>query len=135
MGRPWWYDSYWEKDKPPKRRRFPLRRRAWVWVGLAALSLFLAAARVKFRLLPAAWITGFVSQISDILTIAIFVRAILSWFRLGRYRLPLLVLDDLTEPVLAPLRRVIPTIGRIDISPLVAIVVLRLIPGIFSRLV
>jgi len=39
-----------------------------------------------------------------------------------------MLLRDATDPVLAPLRRVIPPIGVIDITPLVAIVVLNLIP-------
>lgn len=61
----------------------------------------------------------------QLLTMAIFLRAILSWFRLDS-RNPLVeMLDMITEPILSPLRRVVPRIGMIDITPLVAIVLLQ----------
>jgi YggT family protein len=36
-------------------------------------------------------------------------------------------LYELTEPILAPLRSVIPRIGMIDITPLVAIILIQII--------
>jgi YggT family protein len=39
-------------------------------------------------------------------------------------------LDYITEPILAPLRRVIPRIGMIDITPMVAIIILIVIARI-----
>jgi YggT family protein len=61
----------------------------------------------------------------QILSIAIFLRAILSWF-VQDPRNPLIeLLDQVTEPILAPLRRVVPRIGMIDITPLVAIILLQ----------
>jgi YggT family protein len=41
----------------------------------------------------------------------------------------------LTEPILAPLRRVIPTLGAFDISPIVAYFLLGLIQSFMLRLV
>jgi len=61
----------------------------------------------------------------QILSIAIFARAILSWF-VRDPRNPLVeLLDQITEPILAPLRRVVPRIGMVDITPLVAIILLQ----------
>jgi YggT family protein len=61
----------------------------------------------------------------QILSIAIFLRAILSWF-VRDPRNPLVqLLDQVTEPILAPLRRVVPRIGMVDITPLVAIILLQ----------
>lgn len=57
----------------------------------------------------------------QILTWAIFIRAILSWFPISRSNPVIDVLDRFTEPVIAPLRRVVPTVGMIDITPLVAL--------------
>jgi YggT family protein len=37
------------------------------------------------------------------------------------------VLDQITEPILAPLRRVVPRLGMIDITPLVAIIILQVL--------
>ena len=50
--------------------------------------------------------------------------AILSWVQPGSP--PYALLGRLTEPVLAPLRRVIPVVGGVDISALVLIVLLQI---------
>jgi YggT family protein len=55
------------------------------------------------------------------------LRAIISWFALDP-RNPLVeVLDQITEPILSPLRRIVPRIGMIDITPLVAIILLQVL--------
>jgi YggT family protein len=43
------------------------------------------------------------------------------------------VLYELTEPILAPLRSVIPRIGMIDITPLVAIILIQMIGQVLIR--
>jgi YggT family protein len=70
----------------------------------------------------------------QILTFAIFFRAILSWFMVST-RSPFVAnlyhaLSLITEPVLAPLRRIIPMIGMIDITPIVAIILLQIVSQI-----
>ena len=72
----------------------------------------------------------FLNWFSFILTGAIIIRVLFSWFAMGNAGGPVIrLLDDITEPVLGPLRRVIPTLGMIDISPIIAIF---LIQGITS---
>ncbi len=39
----------------------------------------------------------------------------------------MVILGQITEPFLAPLRRVVPRVGMLDITPLVAIILLQLI--------
>jgi YggT family protein len=73
----------------------------------------------------------FIYYLFQVLTFAIFFRAILSWFTMSS-RSPLLisiyrVFIQITEPILAPLRRIIPTIGMIDITPIIAILLLQII--------
>jgi len=70
---------------------------------------------------------------------AIIARALLSWFNLKPTNPLIRVLYDVTEPILAPLRNIIPRIGMIDISPLVAMLLLsfiqqRVLPVLFSSL-
>ena len=60
----------------------------------------------------------------QVLAFAIFFRSIISWFPIDREGPIVRTLDAITEPVLAPLRRVIPLIGMVDITPMVAILVL-----------
>lgn len=58
---------------------------------------------------------------------AIIIQALLSWFMpMGAGRLTVL-LRELTDPILLPLRRMIPPIGMIDISPMIAIILVWLI--------
>lgn len=67
-----------------------------------------------------------------LLTIAIFLRAILSWFNMDP-RSPLIqILDAITEPIMDPVRRIMPRLGMIDLSPLVVILLINVVisPGL-----
>lgn len=44
-------------------------------------------------------------------------------------------LDRITEPALRPIRRVLPNLGGIDLSPLVLILILYFIQGVLRNLV
>ncbi|MEZ4503255.1 MAG: YggT family protein [Dehalococcoidia bacterium] len=63
----------------------------------------------------------------QILIFAIFARSILTWFPIDRNGPVFQALDAITEPILDPLRRVIPLVGMIDITPMVAILLLLFI--------
>jgi len=72
----------------------------------------------------------------DILLILIIIRIILSWFPINPYGNPTLMnvinfLKNLPEPFLAPFRSIIPPLkmgaGYLDLSPIIAIFVLRII--------
>ena len=135
MGRPWWYDSYWEKREDRQRRpRWP-NQKSLVWIGLVVLSLVLAVASTRFQPALVSWLLSFVGYFCRILALAIFLRALLSWFRVGYYSWPILILNYLTDPVLSPLRRRMPSLGGFDFSPLVAIIVLYFIPSVVRWLI
>ncbi len=55
---------------------------------------------------------------------AIFARSIVSWFPIDKNGPIVRALDAVTEPILEPLRRVVPRIGMIDITPMVAILLI-----------
>lgn len=67
----------------------------------------------------------------------LFVRIIFSWGMVSYQNRVMRFLVDVTEPLLAPLRRMIPPLGRFDISPIVAFLILWLfqaaIAGVFLR--
>ena len=67
----------------------------------------------------------------QVLSVIIFLRAILSWFSSRPNSLTLL-LDRFTEPFLAPLRRIIPDTGAVDFTPMVAIIILQLLAYVLS---
>lgn len=58
------------------------------------------------------------------LTFAILARSILSWFPMKPGNVVTIVLMGVTEPVLGPLRRIVPRFGMIDLSPMIAILLL-----------
>ena len=77
-----------------------------------------------------AFLINFVDILFQVLYLAILARVILSWFpvRPGNPFFTLaVIINQITEPVLAPFRRIIPTIGMMDISPIVALLVLNLL--------
>jgi YggT family protein len=135
MGRPWWYDSYWQSGKKPPGSRFRLpNRKLLIWIALAVLALLLTMSNTGFHPVATAWILGFVYYFCRILAFAILIRAILSWFMLRRTNIFIMLLDDVTEPILAPLRRLIPRLGVFDITPIVAILILYFLPRLISGL-
>jgi len=73
----------------------------------------------------------------QVLTIAIICTAVLSWIVMvsPRNRTVInlyLVFRQITNPILAPLRRIIPLIGAIDITPIVAFIILQIIAQVIS---
>ena len=63
--------------------------------------------------------------------IAIFLRFIFSWVDpTGRTGISLF-LSGVTEPIISPIRRLLPTMGVIDLSPMVAFVVIIILQTIF----
>jgi len=76
------------------------------------------------------FLAKFVEIFFDVLSFAILARVIISWLAMGgsnRGGRIQMVLHDVTEPVLGPFRKVIPRLGMIDISPLIALIVLDLV--------
>jgi YggT family protein len=55
---------------------------------------------------------------------AIVARALLPWFRVSPYHPVMRFLIQITEPLLAPIRRNLPVIGGFDFSPMVALLIL-----------
>ncbi|HEY3063155.1 MAG TPA: YggT family protein [Chloroflexota bacterium] len=70
---------------------------------------------------------NFVSIFLQILWLLILVRVLLSWFPVDPRNPIIRTLFEITEPVLAPFRRVIPRIGMFDLSPLAALLVIQFV--------
>ncbi len=72
------------------------------------------------------FIASFIGIFFDLLTFAIIARVVLSWLQTsGAGRLKMIIYG-MTEPVLGPFRKLIPRIGMIDISPIVALLLVDL---------
>ncbi len=66
---------------------------------------------------------------------SILIAIIASWVAPGNYHPALALLHQLTEPVLAPARRLLPALGGLDLSPILVFLILgvieRVLPQIF----
>jgi YggT family protein len=72
-------------------------------------------------------LASLISVLFTVLTFAIVGRALLSWFDPGLRSSVGRILVDITEPIISPIRRVVPPFGMFDISPIVAILLLQLL--------
>jgi YggT family protein len=68
-----------------------------------------------------------IHTIIDVYSFILFIAVILSWVNLDRDNPVLRFVTAATEPVLAPVRRVLPPMGGFDLSPLVVFIGLRLL--------
>ena len=69
----------------------------------------------------------FVEVFFWILVIAILTRSVLSWVVQDNSNPLVAIVYHVTEPVLGPIRRVLPNLGAFDLSPVVALIVIYII--------
>jgi YggT family protein len=70
--------------------------------------------------------SNLVSLLLNVFIYAVLARAILSWINPGSFNAASSVLHSLTEPLLETCRKLIPDFGGIDLSPLLALLLLQL---------
>jgi YggT family protein len=76
------------------------------------------------------FIASFIDTLATVLFVALIGRVIISWLNIGPSSpfFPIAnILYQVTEPILAPLRRVLPKFGMLDLSPMVAIILITVV--------
>ena len=71
---------------------------------------------------------GLLLEIISIYKFLLIAAVVVSWVAPNSQHPLVLLLERVTEPVLAPLRRIIPPFGGLDLSPMVAIIALNYLP-------
>lgn len=75
-----------------------------------------------------------VNAIFTFLYLVILARVILSWFPNVSYNNPLVqFVYAITEPIMSPIRRVMPNTGMFDFTPMVAIIVIVIVQNILLQ--
>jgi YggT family protein len=74
-----------------------------------------------------------ISALQQILILLVIVSVILSYF-MDPYHPIRRGLDRIVEPMLTPIRRVVPLIGMLDISPLILIILIQVVGNLLKRL-
>ena len=81
-----------------------------------------------------AYLIRFVDLLVTFLLIAIIARALMSWFPQPGRDSPFFVIrqvvHQITDPIIEPIRRIMPSMGMLDLSPMVAMILLIVIQRI-----
>ena len=70
--------------------------------------------------------------ILHILSWAIVVRALSSWFPNARRNPLIQILYSITNPLIDPIQKYLPNFGGLDVSPLIAVIILQLLIRVLS---
>ncbi len=110
--------------------------------AIQLVAVALVGTRVGAGYLPGLIATGAIQPVGTLLGLtvvelvdlafnififSVLIQAILSWVNPGAYNPVSSVLYSLTEPVLRPIRRFLPPLSGLDLSPLVAIIGLQVL--------
>lgn len=80
-------------------------------------------------------LTNTLATFITIYTYVLIIRVLLTWFpNISWYDQPFSTLSQLTDPYLNLFRSIIPPLGGIDISPILAILLLQVAGGLISGL-
>ena len=93
------------------------------YLGLLLILLIIGAS-ASFSVIATTSIVKLILLSANLFMFAIFVRIILSWVSPGQYNPATAIINTLTEPLLRPVRRLIPALGGFDISPIFVIIAL-----------
>ena len=66
-------------------------------------------------------------KIIDVYSLIVLVAFVLSWVQLPYDNPAVQLVHSLTEPLLQPIRRALPTLGRLDLSPMILLVGLQML--------
>lgn len=80
---------------------------------------------------PAYLLITTIAQFLNIYFVLLVIRILLSWFpTVDWYKQPFAILSQLTDPYLNLFRRIIPPLGGIDFSPILAFLALQFVQGL-----
>lgn len=80
------------------------------------------------------YVAQFTMTFLQVLTWAVVARSLLSWFPIDQSSPLYQILFRVTEPIIEPIRRIMPNTGMMDLSPLGAIVILIIMAQMVSNL-
>ena len=99
-----------------------------VQLALMALTLLLTYGTVGNPLLLLAWsLIGVLALFLKIFFFAMIISVVLSWVAPGSHNPGAELVNQICEPALAPFRKILPNLGGLDISPILAFIVLKLL--------
>ncbi len=70
-----------------------------------------------------------------VFNLLILARVLISWLQLDPYSPIIQFLHNTTEPFLAPVRRRLPPVGMMDLSPLVVLIIAWVLQGLLNQII
>ncbi len=105
-----------------------------VQLVLMALTLMLLGYGVDNPLQLLVWsIIGVTALFLKVFFFALIISVILSWVAQGSHNPTAMLINQICEPLLSPIRRILPSMGGLDLSPIVAFLILNLIDMLVIR--
>ncbi|MFA7941197.1 YggT family protein [Pseudomonas brenneri] len=99
-----------------------------VQLALMALTLLLTYGTIGNFLQLLVWaLIGVTALFLKIFFFALIISVILSWVAPGSHNPGAELVNQICEPALAPFRKILPNLGGLDISPILAFMVLKLL--------
>ena len=65
-----------------------------------------------------------INLLTTLFSLLVLARIVFSWLQLDRYNPLVNFVYQLTEPILAPIRNILPPVAMFDLSPMVALLLL-----------
>ena len=100
---------------------------------LIAVILLLKGFMVDWLFLVPWALIALFSLFLNIIFWAMIISVILSWVAQGSHNPTAMLINQICEPLLSPIRRILPSMGGLDLSPIVAFLILNLIDMLVIR--
>jgi YggT family protein len=101
---------------------------AWLLKSVEILLIILISGSAVNLIAPLFWaIPELLELVINIFLFAILIQVILSWVNPGSYNPAIALLYSLTSPVLRPAQKILPPMGGLDLSPMLAMIGLVLL--------
>jgi YggT family protein len=78
-------------------------------------------------------IGNIINLVANLLIILVIVDSVLSFF-LSPFHPVRVTMDRIVNPLIAPIRRIVPLVGMLDLSPLIFIILVEILLSILVRL-
>ena len=105
-----------------------------VQLVLMALTLMLMGYGLDNPVQLLVWsIIGVTALFVKVFFFALIISVILSWVAQGSQNPTVALINQICEPLLTPIRRILPNLGGLDLSPIVAFLILNLIDMLVIR--
>jgi YggT family protein len=81
------------------------------------------------------WLLNFVRIMAQVLNLAILARVLVSWLPISRESAFVQLLYGITEPILGPIRRILPGMGGLDLSPMIGLILIWVAQTVLIRII